>query len=120
MSTLNGIPQPLGKLKGKVAVITGGTTGIGLAAAKLFVGEGAYVFITGRRRNELDEAVKESAAILSAFREMLPNWPTWIVSTRSSRRRDESISFWLTPVSLNFLFWRASRRSISTNSSTSM
>ena len=55
---LNEIPQPLGKLKGKVAVITGGTTGIGLAAAKLFVREGAYVFITGRRQKELDEAVK--------------------------------------------------------------
>jgi NAD(P)-dependent dehydrogenase (short-subunit alcohol dehydrogenase family) len=47
------------KLAGKVAVITGGTTGIGLAAAKLFVSEGAYVFITGRRQKELDEAVKE-------------------------------------------------------------
>ena len=58
MSTLNRIPQPLGKLQGKVAVITGGTTGIGLAAAKLFVAEGAYVFITGRRQQELDEAVK--------------------------------------------------------------
>ena len=58
MSTLDEIPQPLGKLQGKVAVITGGTTGIGLAAAKLFVREGAYVFITGRRQNELDEAVK--------------------------------------------------------------
>jgi len=46
------------KLQGKVAVITGGTTGIGLAAAKLFVKEGAYVFITGRRQKELDEAVK--------------------------------------------------------------
>jgi NAD(P)-dependent dehydrogenase (short-subunit alcohol dehydrogenase family) len=48
----------VGKLQGKVAVITGGTTGIGFAAAKLFVGEGAYVFITGRRQKELDEAVK--------------------------------------------------------------
>jgi NAD(P)-dependent dehydrogenase (short-subunit alcohol dehydrogenase family) len=47
------------KLSGKVAVITGGTTGIGLATAKLFVNEGAYVFITGRRQKELDEAVKD-------------------------------------------------------------
>src|ERR1700753_1548082 len=45
------------KLQGKTAVITGGTTGIGLATAKLFVKEGAYVFITGRRQKELDEAV---------------------------------------------------------------
>src|ERR1700746_2966496 len=58
MSMLNEIPQPLGKLQGKVAVITGGTTGIGLAAAKLLVREGAYVFITGRRQKELDEAMK--------------------------------------------------------------
>jgi NAD(P)-dependent dehydrogenase (short-subunit alcohol dehydrogenase family) len=46
------------KLDGKVAVITGATSGIGLASAKLFVAEGAYVFITGRRQKELDEAVK--------------------------------------------------------------
>jgi NAD(P)-dependent dehydrogenase (short-subunit alcohol dehydrogenase family) len=46
------------KLDGKTAVITGGSEGIGLAAAKLFVEEGAYVFITGRRQKELDEAVK--------------------------------------------------------------
>ena len=47
----------MGKLLGKVAVITGGTEGIGLATAQLFVKEGAYVFITGRRQKELDEAV---------------------------------------------------------------
>src|ERR1700686_3273199 len=46
------------KLEGKTAVITGGTEGIGFATAKLFVKEGAYVFITGRRQKELDEAVK--------------------------------------------------------------
>ncbi len=50
--------QSIGKLQGKVVVITGGTTGIGLAAAKLFVQEGAYVFITGRRQQKLDEALK--------------------------------------------------------------
>ncbi len=46
------------KLANKVAVITGATSGMGLAAAKLFVKEGAYVFITGRRQKELDEAVR--------------------------------------------------------------
>jgi NAD(P)-dependent dehydrogenase (short-subunit alcohol dehydrogenase family) len=46
-----------GKLQHKVAVITGGTSGIGLAAARLFVEEGAFVFIMGRRQKELDEAV---------------------------------------------------------------
>jgi len=49
----------MNKLQGKTAVITGGTTGIGLATAKLFVSEGAYVFITGRRQKELNEAVKD-------------------------------------------------------------
>lgn len=47
------------KLEGKVAVITGGSSGIGLATAQLFADEGAHVFITGRRQNELDAAVKQ-------------------------------------------------------------
>ena len=47
------------KLEGKIAVITGGNSGIGLATAKRFVSHGAYVFITGRRQNELDTAISE-------------------------------------------------------------
>ena len=49
----------MGKLDGKVAVVTGATSGLALASAKRFVEEGAYVFITGRRQNVLDKAVKE-------------------------------------------------------------
>ncbi len=49
----------MSKLNGKIAVITGGNSGMGLATAKRFVAEGAHVFITGRRQSELDRAVKE-------------------------------------------------------------
>jgi len=54
-------------LQGKVAVITGGNSGIGLATAKRFVEEGAYVFITGRRQAELDKAAAEIGKNVTAI-----------------------------------------------------
>lgn len=54
------------KLEGKVAVITGGNSGIGLATAQRFVSDGAYVFITGRRQSELNASVKQIGKNISA------------------------------------------------------
>ena len=58
----------MGKLEGKIALITGGNSGIGLATAKQFVNEGAYVFITGRRDPELAAAVKEIGKNVTAVK----------------------------------------------------
>jgi len=58
----------MGKLDGKIALITGGNSGIGLATAKRFVHEGAYVFITGRRDQELAAAVKEIGSNVTGVR----------------------------------------------------
>src|SRR6266481_9844752 len=58
----------MNKLEGKIALITGGNSGIGFATAKQFVKEGAYVFITGRREPELAAAVKEIGRNITAVR----------------------------------------------------
>jgi NAD(P)-dependent dehydrogenase (short-subunit alcohol dehydrogenase family) len=58
----------MGKLEGKVALVTGGNSGIGLATAREFVNEGAYVYITGRRDAELAAAVKEIGKNVSGVR----------------------------------------------------
>jgi len=57
-----------GKLEGKVALVTGGSSGIGLATAQQFVKEGAFVYITGRRQSELDKAVKAIGSQVKAVR----------------------------------------------------
>lgn len=57
----------MSNLEGKVAVVTGGTSGIGLATARRFVREGAHVFITGRRQSELDKAKAELGANVTAI-----------------------------------------------------
>ncbi|MEH2321666.1 SDR family oxidoreductase [Nostoc sp.] len=62
-----------GKLTGKIALVTGGNSGIGLATAQRFVEEGAYVFITGRRQNELDAAVKKIGENVTAVQGDLSN-----------------------------------------------
>ena len=58
----------MGKLDGKIALISGGSSGIGLATAKRFVAEGAYVFITGRREAELNAAVNDIGKNIKALR----------------------------------------------------
>ena len=70
----------MGKLEGKVAVVTGGSSGIGLATAKRFVEEGAHVIITGRREKEL----KEAAAFMGeTLRRSRATYRAWMISTVS-------------------------------------
>jgi NAD(P)-dependent dehydrogenase (short-subunit alcohol dehydrogenase family) len=64
------------KLESKVAVVTGGSAGIGLGAAKRFAAEGARVFITGRRQSELDKAVTTIEDGVTAIQGDASNSPT--------------------------------------------
>ena len=61
------------KLEGKIAVITGATSGIGLATAKRFVSEGAYVFITGLYQKEVDEAISDIGKNVSGIQSHVSN-----------------------------------------------
>ncbi|MEH1164024.1 SDR family oxidoreductase [Micromonospora sp. CPCC 205539] len=63
----------MAQLNGKTALVTGGTTGIGLAAARRFAAEGAHVFITGRRQQQLDEAVEAIGANVTGIRSDVSN-----------------------------------------------
>jgi len=82
----------MGKLEGKIALVTGGTTGIGFATARQFVNEGAYVFITGRREPELAAAVKEIGRNVAGYKAMFRIWLILIAFLpRSSGKRESSI-----------------------------
>ena len=64
--------QQLNRLQGKIAVITGGSSGMGFATAEQFVSEGAYVYITGRRQKELDAAVAKIGKNIAAVQGVFP------------------------------------------------
>jgi hypothetical protein len=102
-----------GKLEGKVAVVTGGNSGIGLATAKRFVAEGAYVFITGRRQAELDAAVKEIGENVVGVQGDVAKLADL------DRLYDASISCLRMPASRSSRLWAKSPRNSSTGLSTS-
>ena len=83
----------MGKLDGKIALVTGGSSGIGFATAKQFVHEGAYVFITGRRSAELAAAVKEIGRNVTEVQGDVSNVADVerLFIKKSSRRRASSI-----------------------------
>ena len=89
----------MGKLSGKIALVTGGNSGIGLATAKQFVAEGAYVFISGRRQSELAKAAQEIGEnvtrIIQGDVSNLADLDR--LFARSTRKRVASTSFSLTP-----------------------
>jgi NAD(P)-dependent dehydrogenase (short-subunit alcohol dehydrogenase family) len=109
------------KLEGKTAVMTGGTEGIGLATAKLFAKEGAYVFITGRRQKELDEAVKAIGTNVSGVQGDIAQMADLdrLYETVAKVKRRIDIVFANAGVG-EFVPLGLSPKSISTNYSTSM
>jgi len=79
------------KLEGKVAVITGGNSGIGLATAQRFVSEGAHVFITGRHQSELDAAVKQIDKELKQHKIRVNAISLGLIDTPMSSGADEQL-----------------------------
>jgi NAD(P)-dependent dehydrogenase (short-subunit alcohol dehydrogenase family) len=90
----------MGKLDGKVALVTGGNSGIGLATAKRFVEEGAHVYITGRREAELAAAVKElgkSATGVQGDVTNLADLDRLVAQIKSETRSCRAAQTWQTP-----------------------
>src|SRR5215831_14347542 len=110
----------MSKLEGKVALVTGGNSGIGLATAKQFVNEGAYVFITGRRESELAAAVKEVGRNITAVRGDVSNLDDLDrLFSQIKREKGRLDIVFAMPVSRSLRPWARSPRSSTTRSSTS-
>src|ERR1700731_2899295 len=75
----------MGTLAGKVALVTGGSSGIGLASAEELIREGAFVYITGRKKAELDAAANRLGERWGGIQADIPRWKTSIGSIRRSR-----------------------------------
>ena len=110
----------MNKLESKIALITGGTSGIGLATAKAFVSEGAYTFITGRREAELTAAVKEIGNNATGIQGDVSKAILIVSSRKSRKKRADSILYSPMPGSRSLPLSARSPRSFTTGPSTSM
>jgi NAD(P)-dependent dehydrogenase (short-subunit alcohol dehydrogenase family) len=109
----------MAKLQGKVAVVTGGASGIGFATAKRFADEGAFVFITGRRQKELDEAVKAIGSNVAGVQGDVSKLQDLDRLYETVKAKGRLMSWSPMPASANSLPSQASRRSTSTSCSIS-